>query len=166
LDNNLKKQYIQILFRFRKIGLDFPKSLDVNITEFIVMAGISNSAFCKDKSVDVLEIQKNIHVTKSAVSQNFSSLEKRGYIIRERNKTNRRRITVELTPEGKRILKEAQKQVDHMLEKTLSRFGEEKARQLVSLLNELSDISDGIENEVRLCNGQTHFEIILGGNEK
>jgi DNA-binding MarR family transcriptional regulator len=147
MDISLKKAYIQILFRFRKNGLDIPKILDVNITELFVMAGISNNIFCNDKSVNMAQIQSNTHITKAAISQMFTSLEKRGYVVRETDKTNRRKITVELTPAGERILEEAQKQVDGMLEKTIARLGEEKAWQLIGLLEELSDIAEDIKRE-------------------
>ncbi|MDR3344387.1 MAG: winged helix DNA-binding protein [Oscillospiraceae bacterium] len=111
------------------------------------MAGISNNIFCNDKSVNMAQIQSNTHITKAAISQMFTSLEKRGYVVRETDKTNRRKITVELTPAGERILEEAQKQVDGMLEKTIARLGEEKAWQLIGLLEELSDIAEDIKRE-------------------
>jgi DNA-binding MarR family transcriptional regulator len=147
MDTGLKKQYIQVLFRFRKVGLASPKISGVNMTELFVMAGISNDISLDKKSVNMSEIQCNTHITKAAISQMFSSLEKRGYVIRETDRSNRRKITVELTPEGERIISEAQREVDKMLDETLSRLGEQKARQLISLLNELSDILDELKKD-------------------
>jgi DNA-binding MarR family transcriptional regulator len=147
LNSDLKKAYVQVLFRFKKTGLDFPKIQDVNLTELFVMAGISNNLFLNKSSINLTEIQNITHITKGAISSMFTSLEKRGYVIRETDKTNRRKITVELTPEGERVIAEAQKQVDAMLEAILSRFGKEKSRQLVLLLNELSDITDEIRKD-------------------
>jgi DNA-binding MarR family transcriptional regulator len=147
MDTKLKKQYVQVLFRFRKAGLDFPKISDVNMTELFVMAGLSNNVFCDDKSVNMTEIQNNTYISKAAISLMFTSLEKRGYVIRETDRNNRRKITVELTAKGETILAEAQGQVNQMLEEILSRLGEGKAWQLVSLLNQLSDIADDIKRE-------------------
>jgi DNA-binding MarR family transcriptional regulator len=149
MDTKLKQEYIQVLFRFKKVGLDFPKISDVNMTELFVMAGISNNAFFKDKSIDLTEIQNHTHITKAAISQIFTSLEKRGYVIRETDRSNRRRITVELTTEGEKVLAEAQKQSDLMLEQILTRLGEEKSWQIISLLNELSDITDELKTTAR-----------------
>ncbi|MDR3240260.1 MAG: transcriptional regulator [Clostridiales bacterium] len=146
MDNELKKQYMQILFRFRKAGLDFPKISDVNMTELFVMSGISNNACSGDKRVDMTEIQSNTHITKAAISLMFTSLEKRGYVVRETDRSNRRKITVELTAEGEKILAEAQQKVDWTLDETLSQLGEEKAWQLISLLNQLSDILDELKS--------------------
>ncbi|MDR3314369.1 MAG: transcriptional regulator [Oscillospiraceae bacterium] len=147
MHDDLKKSYIQVLFRFRKTGLDFPKISDLNITELFVMAGISNNAFLDKSSCNLTEIQNNTHITKGAISLMFTSLEKRGYVIRETDKTNRRKITVALTPEGERVITEAQKQADALLDATLSRFGAEKSQQLVALLNELSDITDEMKRD-------------------
>jgi DNA-binding MarR family transcriptional regulator len=146
MDNTLKEQYMKVLFRFKKAGLDFPGLTEVNMSELFVMAGIANNDFCCEKSViNTAEIQSHIFISKAAISLMFTSLEKRGYLIRETDKTNRRKITVELTPEGVRILAAAQKQMDELLEETLSRFGEEKTWQLISLLNQLSDISEELK---------------------
>jgi len=147
MDAELKKEFMQILFRFKKAGPDFSTSSDVNMTELFVMAGISNKMFFKDNSVDLTEIQNLTHITKAAISQIFTSLDKRGYVIRETDRSNRRRITVELTAEGERVLAQAQSRADRMLEQILSRLGEEKAWQFISLLNEVSDIADELKGE-------------------
>ncbi|MDR3242679.1 MAG: MarR family transcriptional regulator [Clostridiales Family XIII bacterium] len=148
MDSNLKEQYIQVLFRFKKAGLDFPKVSDVNMTELFVMAGISENAFCGDKSVNMAEIQSSIYITKAAISQMFTSLEKKGYVVRETDRSNRRKITVELTDAGSKILEGAKKQADQMLEQTLSRLGEENAWRLITLLNRLSDIFDEVKQKI------------------
>jgi DNA-binding MarR family transcriptional regulator len=147
MERDLKRKFMQAIFRFRKSGMDLPKMADINMTEFFVMNGLANNIFGKDQSVDLSQIQCHTHVTKAAISQMFTSLAKKGYIIRETDKSNRRRITVTLTQQGKEILALSQQAADKMLEKILLRLGEEKALQLVSLLNELSDISDGIKRE-------------------
>jgi len=138
---------MQVIFRFRKSGMEFPKMADINMTEFFVMNGLSKNIFGVDQSVDLSQIQCHAHITKAAISQMFTSLEKRGYIIRETDKSNRRRITVTLTQQGKEILALSQQQADSLLNEILLRLGEEKAWQLVGLLSELSDIRDNIKRE-------------------
>lgn len=147
LDNELKKKFMQAIFRFRKSGMDFPKMAEINMTEFFVMNGLSRNIFGQDQSVDLSQVQCHTHVTKAAISQMFTSLEKRGYIIRETDKSNRRRITVTLTQQGEKILSQSQQVADKTLDDILLRLGEEKAWQLVCLLSELSDISDEIKRE-------------------
>lgn len=138
---------MQAIFRFRKSGMDFPKMADINMTEFFVMNGLSKNIYGVDQSVDLSQIQCHAHITKAAISQMFTSLEKRGYIIRETDKSNRRKITVTLTPQGKEILAQSQQQAGSMLQEILLRLGEDKAWQLIGLLSELSDIRDDIKRE-------------------
>ena len=147
MESDLKRKFMQAVFRFRKSGMDLPKMADINMTEFFVMNGLARNIFGKDQSVDLSQIQCHTHVTKAAISQLLTSLVKRGYIVRETDLGNRRRITVALTQQGEEILALSQQEADKTLEKILLRLGEEKALQLVSLLNELSDISDGIKRE-------------------
>ena len=147
MESDLKKKFMQAIFRFRKSGMDFPKMADINMTEFFVMNGLSKNIYGVDQSVDLSQIQCHTHITKAAISQMFTSLEKRGYLIRETDKSNRRKITVTLTPQGKEILAQSQQQAGSMLQEILLRLGEDKAWQLISLLSELSDIRDDIKRE-------------------
>ena len=148
MDSELKKRYIQVLFRFRKSGLDFPKIADVSMMELFVMAGLSNNNFCDGKRVDLTQIKGHTHTTKAAISLMFTSLEKKGYVIREIDKSNRRKITVVLTDAGNQVLENAKVKIDLLLDKTFTRFGEDKAWQLITLLNELSDVSDQLKQEM------------------
>lgn len=154
MDSDLKKKYIQVLFRFKKCGLDFSRIPDVNMTELFIMAGLSSNIYGIDQSVDLSEIQNHTHITKAAISQIFSSLEKRGYVIRETDKSNRRKITVALTNDGTEILKKAKEHADIMLDEILSRFGEDNAWQLISLLDRLSDIAGDLKHENINSNGK------------
>jgi len=147
MDADLKQKFIQVMFRFKKSGMEFPKKQDVNMTELFVLAGIADNSFCDGQTVNLSEIQDRLHITKGAISQIFTSLEKRGYIVRETDKNNRRRITVVMTDEGKKTVADAREQVSQMLDKTLSRLGEEKAQQIISLLDELSDITEDVRSE-------------------
>jgi len=150
MNSELKKSYIQVMFRFRKSGMDFPKLAGVNMMELFVMAGLSNNSFCDDKHIDLEQIKRHTHTTKAAISLMFTSLEKRGYVIREIDKSNRRKITVVLTDAGNKVLEETKIKVDFLLDKIFTRFGEDKAWQLITLLNELSDVSDEIKQDILL----------------
>lgn len=147
MDTKLKEQYVKALFRFRKSVMDFPKVFDINMTELFVMAGLDSKAFCDDNCVNMAAIQGHMHITKASISQMFKSIEKRGYIVRETDKSNRRKITVELTEDGRRVLYAAKKHTDRMLGEVLSRLGEENAFQLIKLLTKLSEIADEIKGE-------------------
>lgn len=147
MEKNIKDQFMQVLFRFRKSGLDSVKISDLNMTELFVMSNLSENLFNDDKSVDLAEIQNHTYVTKAAISKMFGTLEKKGYVIRETDKTNRRRITVEMTPSGKVAVDDAATRADEILELVISRLGEESTCQLILLLNRLSDIAEEVRTE-------------------
>ncbi len=144
----IKSRFMQVLFRFRKSGLDYVKISDLNMTELYVMNSLSENLFNDGKNVDLAEIQNHTYITKAAISKMFSSLEKKGYVIRETDKANRRKITVELTPCGKRAVEDAAGTAGEILDIVISRLGEEKTYQLIALLNDLSDVTDEVRAEL------------------
>ena len=144
MDRELKEQYIHALFRFRKIGVNLPQLSELNMTEITILKNIVKGSDCSHHNMSVSEMQSKLHITKSAISQMMNSLEKKGYIEREIDKADRRKIVATLTPRGEDILKEAKRNVDQRLEETISRFGKENTKQLIILLNQLSDIVEDI----------------------
>jgi DNA-binding MarR family transcriptional regulator len=77
----------------------------------------------------------------------LNSLEKKGYVSRAIDKTDRRRISVTLTAEGMKVLKAMTQYMDQTLGTTVMRFGEENTRQLISLFTLLADISEDVQAE-------------------
>jgi DNA-binding MarR family transcriptional regulator len=109
--------------------------------------GMSGSACCPGAAVNVSEINKDMFVTKSAVSQTLNVLEKEGYITREMDRGDRRKITVTLTPQGESALKSAQLQADQMLETVVSRFGEDNTKKLIELFEKFMDTVESLKEE-------------------
>jgi DNA-binding MarR family transcriptional regulator len=140
LDNDLKDRLIYVLHRFKKAEINFPPEIDMRMSELFVLKGIAEKTSGSD-------IRNGLCITKPAVSQLLNSLEKKEYIKRETEKSDRRKINVTLTPRGHEVLKEAIKFADSVLEMTISRFGEENTKQLIYLLTLLADISDEINNK-------------------
>ncbi len=78
----------------------------------------------------------------------MNSLEKKGYINREIDKVDRRKVIVTLTKAGKEVWKETKESADNNLEEFISRLGDEKTKQLIALLNDVSDISVEMKNDI------------------
>ena len=148
MDKSLKEQYMQAMMRFRKICMILPQRSDLNMTELIVMKGIARNSSLSDNNTTVSEIQSKLHITKSAISQMMNSLEKKGYINREIDKVDRRKVIVTLTKAGKEVWKETKESADNNLEEFISRLGDEKTKQLIALLNDVSDISVEMKNDI------------------
>ncbi len=160
MDSTLKEQLIRTMMRFRKIGMPFPPDLDIRMGELMVMNGIAghfpkrmhhehneNCQFDVHRKIFVSDLQKMHHITKPAISQMLNGLEKKGYVRREMDKDDRRKITVTLTEPGKEILYKTKSYTDRMLDETIERYGEENLKQLISLFNRLIDVNDEIKKE-------------------
>jgi DNA-binding MarR family transcriptional regulator len=147
-EHETREQFIRAMFRFKKAWM-VPqiKAVDINITELIVMHGITRGNADNDKSFNTPGIQSFLQVTKAAVSKIVNSLEKKGYVTRETNKANRRKIVVELTPAGEEVLNEAQASLDTVLGEIFERFGEDNTKHFITLLDLLSDITDAVQQE-------------------
>ncbi|NMC55743.1 MAG: MarR family transcriptional regulator, partial [Eubacteriaceae bacterium] len=159
MDAELKEQLIRTMMRFRKIGMAFPADLDIRMGEIMIMNGIAGHfppgmrfgdekcQFDEHKKTFVSELQKMHHITKPAISQMLNGLENKGYISREMDRQDRRKVSVTLTQKGEDILKRSKEYADNMLDKTISRFGEDNTRKLIELFSQLVDISEQIRNE-------------------
>ncbi|NLW78366.1 MAG: MarR family transcriptional regulator [Ruminococcaceae bacterium] len=137
------------MFRFRKVGITFSADCAFQFVELSVMKRITASCPAEGKNLNVSEIQDTLHISKSAVSQTLSSLEKKGYITREIDKNDRRKIAVAATPEGKRVLREALCSYDRLLSAMVERYGAENLDQLIEKVNELSDVYEAVKMELR-----------------
>lgn len=159
MDAELKEQLIRTMMRFKKVGMAFPPDLDIRMGELMIMNGIAGHfpqgmcfgdekcQFDEHKKIYVSNLQRMHHITKPAISQMLNGLENKGYISREMDKQDRRKVSVTLTEIGQDILKRSKKYTDSMLDKTISRFGEDNTRKLIELFSQLIDISEQIRNE-------------------
>ena len=149
MDNQLKGQLIQAMMRFRKIGSPINAGHEIHMGELMVMSMIAQRATDSDKNVNVSDIHDNHHMTKPAISQMFNALEKKGYINREINKNDRRKVKVTLTPQGEDILKKTKDSLDQTMDTLIARFGEDNTRQLIALFTRLADISEDMKREAQ-----------------
>ena len=146
MDSTLQEQLIRSIFRLKKRGLIFPPEFDINVGEWSVLKRLSETGDASEGNVCVSEIQSNLFVTKAAVSQTISSLEKKGYVTREINNNDRRRFIITLTPKAHMLINDMKSHMNDMLNEIISRFGEENTKQLIELLNRFADISEDMRN--------------------
>jgi len=149
MDNELRDLLVHTMFRFKKVGMIFPPGLDIHMGEFFVMKAIEGNTAWPEHNNSVSDLPKHLMISKPAMSQLLNGLEKKGYIVREIDQNDRRKISVTLTPKGQDILMRTKDYADNMLETVISRFGEENTRQLVELFTRLTDISEEIRLETQ-----------------
>lgn len=148
---NLKKEFVNLMFRLKKIRIAQLPGVNLHMGELFVMRKIAanpfNSEANSEVNVDMTNIQNSLCVTKPAVSQMFSALEKKGYISREIDPKDRRRFITSLTPKGEQITIAMKEHADKAITQTIARFGEENMTQLINLFNHFIDIIEDVQNE-------------------
>ncbi|MGI5971709.1 MAG: MarR family winged helix-turn-helix transcriptional regulator [Oscillospiraceae bacterium] len=147
MDNSLREQLIHSVFRFRKLNIPLPSELGLRSSEFFILKQLSVNSEHKDNKTCLSDIHGFLPITKSAVSQALNTLEKKRYILREIDRVDRRKISITLTGDGREAMERTSEYLDAIMEETISRFGEQNARLLTSLLNRLADILEDVSRE-------------------
>ena len=102
--------------------------------------------------VYAMDIQNKLSASKAAVSGLLSSLEKRGYIRREIEPENRRKVSLSLTDKGKAELEVCREPFNDLIVEILEDLGYENAHALMERLEQLSAVLDRIYSEKDLSN--------------
>ncbi|MDR3167673.1 MAG: transcriptional regulator [Treponema sp.] len=149
MKGELQEDLLHALFCLKKANISIFRSLlnaeggGLSITELSALNCIGG---CKKKDNDGADqtthkaMHKALAVSKAAVSQILGSLEKRGYIQRETDRDNRRKIIITLTQKGKTAVDKAGKKMDALMSQILNDFGEKETRNFVLLVNRFSEI--------------------------
>lgn len=106
------------------------------------------------------EIGNEMNVSSARVAQTLNSIEKKGWITRQIDEGDRRRILVRLTPEGKKAAEKHHQAVITLALKMLSLLGEDDAKEYVRITGKLAEIIS-VNTETILQNNELHC--IIGG---
>jgi DNA-binding MarR family transcriptional regulator len=145
MDNDLQDQLVRALFRMQRASCGIPAVSDLRMGELLILRTIRDNISCLDKNY-VSDVQCDLSISKSAVSQSLGILEKKGLINREMDKDDRRKSLVILTDQGEAALGQAEKQVNQMFESIVSRVGEDKVRSLIDLFTLFTDAVEAIKS--------------------
>ena len=127
------EKFMSPLARVKKLGGGFGTGFTIPFGEFFLMKKLLEDA-------NLSGVEKPLHISKPAVSQMLGALEKKGYVKREINKTDRRKIQATLTPCGVEMLQKEQERYESSFDEIISSFGEDNASELVRLLSHFADI--------------------------
>ena len=86
-------------------------------------------------------IAGELQLSNARISNILASLEKRGWVTREHDETDRRRVVVGLTDEGADHLEGVSSGVRVELASFLADLGEEDSRQLIALLKRITEVA-------------------------
>ncbi len=142
MDEAVKHQLISAMIALRKMSVLFSPDCEIHFNEIFVLKSIADPS-----GFNTNELSSVLHISKPAISQILNSLEKRGYISREIDLIDRRKINVSLNEKGVNALVNVKKYHDNIFNEIIARFGEDNTMQLIFLLNRLIEIAE----EVRDC---------------
>ena len=132
----LKQDYLETIFDFKKlINTEFGrgKSDSLSLTDLLMLEGIKNGE-------SSIELSNRLNLTKAAVSQNTTSLEKRNLITRTINPENRRNVILKISEKGNRLVQQTNNSFDDAFAKFVSEMGESDLETLLSLMKQMSTI--------------------------
>lgn len=92
------------------------------------------------------EIQERILSSSGTMPLIINNLEKRGYLIRETDRKDKRRCILHITPRGEELIGEVYPRNEARIIETMSLWTEEEKEQLVTLLKKFGDEINGEKN--------------------
>lgn len=97
----------------------------------------------------IAKIADEIHLSASTMVGIIDRLEMKKLVIRERSKTDRRQVIVEITEEGKRLAKKSPAPLQEKLLESLNKLSETQQRNIVKALDLLVEMlgDDGVDED-------------------
>jgi DNA-binding MarR family transcriptional regulator len=153
MNGELNQDLIHSLFCFKRVSTAIFRTLlkddgdGLSIAELSALGCIGG---CTENDGDTVKqtthhaMHETLAVSKAAVSQMLGSLEKRGYIQRETDQDNRRKIIITLTKKGKTAVDKAGKNMDALMALIIARFGEHDSLKFVELLDRFAEVVDEV----------------------
>ena len=141
----LSQELMEVLRSFRRVHSHQHILLggNLNSSEFSVLHKIAHHAkTAKDghsTAISPSDISQDLHVSSPTVTQHITSLEVKGYIVREIDKHDRRKIRITLTPEGETCLKEAKRSMMSSFDGLVDHLGVKETQQFIMLLKKSTD---------------------------
>jgi len=101
----------------------------------------------KERRLLAGELSRRLNMTTSRIAAVLSSLEKKRLITRSQDKTDRRRVSVMITPAGVEFCAARRGEVHAHMQRLLERMGERDAEEYVRLMRRATQIISSMEEE-------------------
>ena len=147
MTDQLKRHFINVLFKVKKIDVCGSMNLSLPMNEMVVLKRLLANDTGEDGSMCMSEIHHNLYISKPAVSQILNSLESKGYINRYIDKNDRRKIMVSPTPVAQEALHASEMVLDKKINRIVKEYGEENMLILINQLTSLYEIIGKIDKE-------------------
>ncbi len=156
LNDMAQGQYAQALRLFeqmhnlRKMWMSFEMMPPLKHSDMILLSTLSHM-LSKHPKVTVSALAKALHQSVPGISQKVSFLEKEGYISRISDDSDRRVAYLHMTEKGVKVTGDALRFMLGNMQAALNRLGEERAQQLILLLEEFGKIAQKSEGVDDFC---------------
>lgn len=135
------------MLHIRKAGASLTEPLELNMMELLAMLALKDNKPDSAANVFAQDLTCQLHASKAAISQMLATLEKRGFVERELNTENRRKLTLTLTDEGRQSLAAVQAQYAQLMGDVIRDFGEENTLTMIALFEQFAASIDRHEAE-------------------
>ncbi|HEY4389747.1 MAG TPA: MarR family transcriptional regulator [Paenibacillus sp.] len=157
IESNQGNQLLEAISKFKRLHTRAITDERVPRGEFVLMNVISkmmhkhalDSEGDDKPGIKVSELSNKMKISPPSVSQMVNSLEEKGLVERLTTRNDRRVVYVNLTEEGRSILKQT---TDHFLtfsNEIARRLGHEETDHLIRLFNRLNTIVGEMQEEQR-----------------
>ena len=147
--DDVKRQFIHATLHFKKVDVCELSCGAIPLTEMVVMGRVQQGCPHAGTCLNVAEIASQLCISRPAVSQILGSLEEKGYITRQINPADRRRIAVRSTEEGRRVLEQSQQLFDEAADRLLASMTLEELKTLIGLMTRLTDIYEDLKAQTK-----------------
>ncbi|XOB62360.1 MarR family winged helix-turn-helix transcriptional regulator [Campylobacterota bacterium DY0563] len=101
----------------------------------------------QDNTLSQNELSKNLGKDKTTISRTLDALEKKSYIIRIPTQEDKRVKTINLTPEGQRVLNKTKIVIENFREAMIEDLSEDEVDIMFKLLDKISNNIDNYYEE-------------------
>lgn len=121
----------------RKLGSEIAESMEETLTpyQYLLLQVLAYRGICTSS-----QLAKELRVNPGAITAMIDRLDKRNYIVRERNESDRRTINIGITPTGEKVLKNSEAKRTEILGGYLSQMETEEQEKMVILLEKITQI--------------------------
>lgn len=102
--------------------------------------GLLNYIYFETKEVSAGMLSEKLKVSTARIASILNSLEAKKLIKRKMGTDDKRKVVVEITTEGKEIIKKYQEEVVNKVSYIISKIGQEKAKQYFDIMLEINSI--------------------------
>ena len=130
----LAMEFAEVTTRFKKTIREGPHSEDIKRNEFKLLMLIIDRVTPEVKGVKVSELSTVLDITPAAVTHIINALEKKEYLERLSDKSDRRIVLVRLTEAGINAIDDMKKQFFLGLKELIGFLGEKDSREFIRII--------------------------------